>query len=381
MEYQLEIKQLVDYPRCRIYRPFIRTIMDDMDLRYNGHPGLYAYMVLCSYANFRTSYRRIDGICYTIYPGEWICRLSEITSWFRQRYQHQAIKILDLLQDRHYITYSQIGHAGGRSKLIKFKISDWERSNKIIEHNAPCCKDNGFFFFPVSLIADLVSTGKCSEIDIVLDLWLNTVYQDERVDGSDVGPVVYMRDGSGRPMLSYGALAQRWGISKATVCRILQHLKKKDLITLFTFPGQLGSTIYINNYLSVMFAVSDIMVDKDEVSFSLRVTVPAPESDTVPKDTTVSDDQIIVSGASPSVSKTYMQFLVGKMAQMLAAQGIPCCTCSKSSYILYPLSACMDDDFNLEVVIRCGESDVNYRFQLHLARLVGEEKKTWRNSL
>lgn len=32
----------------------------------------------CSYANFRTSYRRLDGVNYTIYPGEWVCRLSEL---------------------------------------------------------------------------------------------------------------------------------------------------------------------------------------------------------------------------------------------------------------------------------------------------------------
>ena len=28
MKYQLEIKQLVDYPRCRIYRSFIRNLME-----------------------------------------------------------------------------------------------------------------------------------------------------------------------------------------------------------------------------------------------------------------------------------------------------------------------------------------------------------------
>ena len=28
MDYQLEIKQIVDYPRCRMYREFIRRIMN-----------------------------------------------------------------------------------------------------------------------------------------------------------------------------------------------------------------------------------------------------------------------------------------------------------------------------------------------------------------
>lgn len=71
LEYQLEIKQVVDYPRCRIYRQFIQTLMEDRNIRTGGGSGLFYYTVLCNYANFRTSYRRIDGISYIVYPGEW----------------------------------------------------------------------------------------------------------------------------------------------------------------------------------------------------------------------------------------------------------------------------------------------------------------------
>jgi len=35
-EYQLELKQLVNYPRCRMYRQFIRTLMDDRSIRVSG---------------------------------------------------------------------------------------------------------------------------------------------------------------------------------------------------------------------------------------------------------------------------------------------------------------------------------------------------------
>lgn len=51
MDYQLEIKQIVDYPRCRIYRDFIRTLMQDRNIRTNGSSYLFYYTVLCSYAN------------------------------------------------------------------------------------------------------------------------------------------------------------------------------------------------------------------------------------------------------------------------------------------------------------------------------------------
>ena len=34
--YQLEIKQIVDYPRCRIYRQFIQNLMADRSIRTSG---------------------------------------------------------------------------------------------------------------------------------------------------------------------------------------------------------------------------------------------------------------------------------------------------------------------------------------------------------
>ena len=77
-EYQLEIKQIVDYPRCRIYRQFITMLLQDKDIRVGGSAHLFYYAFLCNYANFRTSYKRIDGISYTIYPGEW---LAGSVSW------------------------------------------------------------------------------------------------------------------------------------------------------------------------------------------------------------------------------------------------------------------------------------------------------------
>lgn len=40
-EYQLEIKQIVDDPRCRIYRQFVQTLMKDRSIRLGGSPGLF----------------------------------------------------------------------------------------------------------------------------------------------------------------------------------------------------------------------------------------------------------------------------------------------------------------------------------------------------
>ena len=50
LNYQLEIKQVLDYPRCRIYRQFIQSLMEDRSIRTGGSSGLFYYAILCSYA-------------------------------------------------------------------------------------------------------------------------------------------------------------------------------------------------------------------------------------------------------------------------------------------------------------------------------------------
>ena len=257
--YQLEIKQVVDYPRCRIYRQFVHRLMADRSIRVSGGSGLFYFTTLCSYANFRTSYRRIDGISYTVYPGEWVCTLKELSQWFRTRFQCQALTVLEQLQKQHLISFQTLG----RGNVIRYKIRDWFKHNTVLEYNAPCQKDTGFFFLPVSIVTDLVSSGRCSEMDIVLDLWVSAIYNDSQVQGSDLGPVAYFRNGTGNPLVTYSELAARWGLSRATVGRILKKLAGLDYISLMAFPGRHGSVIYLQNYLSTMFEISDVMVDKE----------------------------------------------------------------------------------------------------------------------
>ena len=88
---------------------------------------------------------------------------------FRCRYQHQVISILEFLEKNHYITFSQLG----RKKLIKITITDWRKDNTALNYSYPCKKDAGFFFFPIAKVHELISMGKCSEMDIILDLWIH----------------------------------------------------------------------------------------------------------------------------------------------------------------------------------------------------------------
>ena len=367
-DYQLQIKQLVSYPRCRIYREFLQTLTADRGGRTSGRPGLFCFSVLCSYANFRTSYLRIDGITYTIYPGEWICRVGELTDALRLRFKRQTLEVLTAMQDRHLIQYSLLG----RGNLVKYKIINWHRHNTVLDYNCPCQKETGFFFLPVSTAVELVGAEKCSEMDILLDLWISAVYQDDQVQGSFDGPVAYLRNGTGCPLVSYAELARRWGLSKATVGRVLRKLEKAGHIALLTFPGRHGTAIYLQNYLSTMFQISDVMVDKDEVAMSLNIRVPGPEKDANEPQESGSNGQIIVSNMNEDV-------MARKVLQILALQGVGCASCPRMTYKLYPLSrdcqgavgrATLVRRFRMDVL--CESGAVVYTFDFSTKAVEGE---------
>jgi DNA-binding Lrp family transcriptional regulator len=317
-------------------------------------------MALCSYANFRTSYRRLEGTSYTVYPGEWICSLSEITEWFRMRFQYRTIAMLDYLQQQQYITYSR--HAGGR--LVKFKIVDWGKFNTILDYNAPCQKDTGFFFFPIAKANELVRLGKCSELDIVLDLWMQTVYNEEMVRGSELGPVVYFRNYTGDPFVSYKTLAERWGISKSTVGRILNKLADQEYLTLIPCTGRRGTIIYLNNYLSTMFEVSDVMIDKEEVAMAFSINIRVPD-EPAQDEKGIREEQIIVSADVACVPKPHIGAIIRKTANALAAAGIQCCECPNSIYKLYDYPGC-EEKFVYELEVGCAAGETRYRFEVRI---------------
>lgn len=372
-EYQLEIKQIIDYPRCRIYRQFIQLLLKEKDIRIGGTAGLFYYTVLCCYANFRTSYKRIDGISYTIRPGEWLCRVSELSDWFRTRFQHQAISILKDLQDRHLITYTLLG----RGKLVKFQINGWRRSNRVLDYNAPCQKETGFFFLPIATANELIGYGHCSEMDAVLDLWINTVYNDTQVNGSNIGPVVYIRNGTGNPLVSSSELAERWGVSKATASRYLKKLRNMDFVETIVFPGTHGTAIYLKRYLSTMFEISDVLVDKDEVAMALNIKIELPENNTAEFEL---PPEISVSKCFSGVSNSHIALLLQKVSQLLAAQGFPCCSCPQIQYKLLPLSPdCKEvilvpyhiksnDDLRFLLTISCNNNTELFRFEIRLMK-------------
>ena len=86
--------------------------------------------------------------------------------------------------------------------------------------------------------------------------------------------------------------------------------------------------------------------------------------------------KVCVSEELSSVSKSNMETVITKMAQVLDAQGISCFRCPKSVYKLYPLSdACREEYIShiqkgavrFGMTVSCGEDKPVYTFELTLS--------------
>lgn len=75
------------------------------------------------------------------------------------------------------------------------------------------------------------------------------------------------------------------------------------------FPGTHGTAIYLKQYLSTMFQISDVMIDKDEVAMSLNIHIQMDEET---EDGSVSEN-------SSGVSKSHTEIILQKRQN-------PCCT-------------------------------------------------------
>ena len=80
---------------------------------------------------------------------------------------------------------------------------------------------------------------------MLLDLWLHTVFQDAGVPGSALGPVVYYRNEGSLPLVSCTMLAKRWGVSKASVHRVLKKFEQLSLVAVHHYPGKRSGFIHL----------------------------------------------------------------------------------------------------------------------------------------
>ena len=141
------------------------------------------------------------------------------------------------------------------------------------------------------------------------------------------------------------------------------------------FPGTHGTAIYLKQYLSTMFQISDVMIDKDEVAMSLNIHIQMDEE----------TEEGSVSENSSGVSKSHTEIILQKAAKILAAQGFPCFSCPRLQCKLLPLS---DDcrkafihvcdlrklkDYRYLLVLSCKDSTEIFQFEVRLSPITVEE--------
>lgn len=165
-------KQLARFPYCRIYRHFFNRLTENCQIRKQGEGLLYRYMSLFSLVNFRPALRTVHGQRYVIQAGEWVASYSEL----KERLHLPTYKMLrDALKRLAAINLIEYNDDSLR-KIVRLKITCWSKTNTTRTYSAPCPKDTGFFFFPKKQLATLIGSDRCSEADILLDLWLNTYF-------------------------------------------------------------------------------------------------------------------------------------------------------------------------------------------------------------
>ena len=140
-------------------------MLGERNIKLEGGSGLFHYAVLNCFANFKTSHRRFSCVNYTIYPGEWLCTIDELISLLRVRNRNQALEILYDLEERNLISFNLLS-AGD---CVKYRIIGWNVFNRTYDYHAPCHKETGFFYIPISLTNEIIGTRAASEADILLD--------------------------------------------------------------------------------------------------------------------------------------------------------------------------------------------------------------------
>ena len=338
-EYQLEIKQIVEYPRCRIQKKFVEMLMCDPDIKTSGGCGLYHYTVLSSFVRFETTNRKISGVNYTVFPGELLCTMDELFVLLRVKSKYQALSILTDLQRRHFIEFNILDDGN----CVKYRIKDWEKFNRAMDAFAPCHEDKGYFYLPTSVVSNLIGRRHLSEMDAFLDLWLNTVYDDNRVQSSVVDPVVYMRNETGKPTLDCGQLAKRWNVSASTAEKYLQKLKNNGYIYYKETIGENGLVVYLGKDLISMFRVSDVLLDKEEIPMKVSVKLELNEEE--------------LQGGFSKIPQL-REIIMKKVSTLLSAQGFPCFGCRRFTYSLTRISNLEEKPTRYILTLLCGNNDI-----------------------
>ncbi len=116
---------------------------------------------------------------------------------------------------------------------------------------------------------------------------------------------------------------------------------------------------------------------------TFQIPIHISEDPSLPETKPIKEEQITimevdnsVSGQTICVSKPHMKKVVQKVAQILAAQGVSCCECSRTQYKLYPLSDCNESIVKYSLQIACPDGKIPYWFELTLSPASPPENNT-----
>lgn len=142
-----------------------------------------------------------------------------------------------------------------------------------------------------------------------------------------------------------------------------------------TYPGTHGSVISLQGYMSTMFQVADVMVDKEEIAMSLCIKLKSHE-------VVEEIDADSVSKSENSVSKLDVEILLAKIISFINAQGFSCSNCGRMKYMLLELSDCKEgikskikfiaEDRKYRLIVICGEKRALFEFEVCLKKKKGE---------
>ena len=157
------------------------------------------------------------------------------------------------------------------------KITESHIKQSLAHPDYRAVTDNGFFFVPRDFI-DYIVPGSLNTTrsrdyeksgleftytDAYYDLYLHCCYNDGYVLGSQLGAIVCLDAGDPHdPVITYSKLAERWGWSKAKVCRFFK--KWSSLISVYNLDSNRGSIIYLNHFITDQFEDNPgFIVEKD----------------------------------------------------------------------------------------------------------------------
>lgn len=347
---QFVIEQIVDMPRHRVCSEFVRTLARDGNIETHGNSDLFYFMALCANADADLYYFSDGEKEQMIYPGGHACYTDRLMKELRVKSQRQLESVLSSFQERGLIMYE----FAMKGKCVFYQILDWGYTHKHMKEDCPeRGKSTGFFFIRDETIDALLGCEACSDMTVLLDLYLATSYR-----GEDAGmPYASYNEDPDKRTISLMTLARRWHLSVSKVQSVLDRLAGCDYIHLHhkgCADGQIG--IFLVFYPAVMLRISDIQLDKKANPLQLSVEINDSLSG-------------IWSGKSEGGGEDHA-IDIGRFAQTaekrirdsMEQQGITCANCPDMRRRLYLLRS--DGKASFRIVFLCGGERVVYRFTI-----------------